>query len=280
MAREFPLDAADTGPAGRDPSAPLLEARALRVTYSEREVAVSDFSMILRRGEAFGLVGESGSGKSTIALAVMGLLPRQARVSGSILFDGVELIGHRESLERIRWRRVSLLLQDAMNALNPVMSIGEQIAELYVFHEGESWGEASRRAEATLDLVDLPRGAARAFPHELSGGQRQRAAMAMAMALSPDLIIVDEPTSALDVVSADMVARELQSLRQRLHSSFLVISHDISLVARICDRAAVMQRGRVVEEGAVRDLITRPAAPYTRALVEAVPRLPGGEEHG
>ncbi len=279
MACEF-LDSAETGPAGRDAFAPLLEVRALRVAYPESEDAVSGFTTTLGRGEAVGLVGESGSGKSTITLAVMGLLPRQARISGSILFDGLELLWHPEALRRIRWRRASILLQDAMNALNPVMTIGEQIAELYVFHEGASWGEASRRAEEVLEEVDLPRSTAQVFPHELSGGQKQRAALAMAIALSPELVIVDEPTSALDVVSADMVARQLQSLQQRLGCSLLVISHDISLVARVCDRAAVMQRGRVVEEGPIGNLITRPAHPYTRALVEAVPRLPGGEEHG
>jgi ABC-type dipeptide/oligopeptide/nickel transport system ATPase component len=188
-----------------------------------------------------------------------------------------ELIASPEAVRAIRWRRASIVLQDAMNAFNPVMTVGEQIAELFVYHEGAVWETSGARARALLERVGLSGSLTRAYPHELSGGMRQRAALAMAIALSPDLVIVDEPTSALDVVTACAIARLLGQLRGESGVSLLVVSHDISLVARTCDRVAVMRDGLVVERGPVSRVLRAPTHDYTRGLIEAVARLPAAE---
>jgi len=266
--------------AGDDPrrGEPLLDISSLGVAYGDGSAeAVRDFDLQLRRGEAVGLVGESGAGKSTVALAVLGLLPHGTRLRGSIRFDGTDLVSRPDALRRIRWRKVSVVLQDSMNAFNPVMTVGEQIAEVFVVHEKAQWKDAVARARTLLERVELPGSVVRAYPHELSGGMRQRAALAMAVALSPDLVIVDEPTSALDVVTSAAIAEWLRSAGPELGAALLVISHDVSLVARTCTRAAVMQGGRIVEEGPVARLVNSPEHPYTRRLIDAVPRLPAAE---
>lgn len=264
---------------GLQPHGPLLEISSLGVAYGDDSAeVVRDFDLLLRRGEAVGLVGESGAGKSTVALAVLGLLPQGTRLRGSIRFDGCDVVCRPDALRDIRWRRISIVLQDSMNAFNPVMTIGEQIAEVYVVHQRAEWKDALARAQVLLERVELPGSLIEAYPHELSGGMRQRAALAMAVALSPELVIVDEPTSALDVVTSGAIAEWLRSVGPELGVALLIVSHDISFVARTCTRAAVMRGGCILEEGLVAGLVTSPEHPYTRRLVEAVPRLPVTEE--
>ena len=253
---------------------PLLEISALGVAYDGAPGrAVDGVSVSVPRGGSLGLVGESGAGKTTVALSVPGLLPAAARLSGSVRFGGEEILNRPEAVRKVRWRRASIVLQDAMNAFNPVTTVGEQIAEVLVAHGEAGWTEAAERAGRLLDRVGLDPALARGYPHELSGGQRQRAAVAAAVALSPDLVIVDEPTSALDVFSGNAVIDLLASLRRGGGPAFLVVSHDVSVVARLCERVVVMLAGRVVEEGPVSRVLAYPRHPCTRRLLAAVPRL-------
>ncbi|MBN2497169.1 MAG: ABC transporter ATP-binding protein [Deltaproteobacteria bacterium] len=252
----------------------LLDLSSLEVTYGpDQAPVVQDLCLRIERGQAVGILGESGAGKSTIALAILDLLPRAARRKGRIHFDGLDLLGRAESIRAIRFRRISLVLQDCMNAFNPVIRIGEQIAELWVCHERTRWKEALRRAGALLERFGLSAELTGSYPHELSGGMRQRVALAMAVALSPELVIVDEPTSALDVVTANAVVELLGAVRRESGASLLVISHDVSVLARCCDRIAVMGEGRILEEGPAARVLRQPEHAATRSLIAAVPRL-------
>jgi ABC-type glutathione transport system ATPase component len=258
-----------------DAAGPLLQVSSLSVAYgAAAEKAVEDISFSLPRGGAIGLVGESGAGKSTIALAVLGLLPSSAAYGGSIRFDGQEILNRPGIVRGIRWRRASIMLQDSISAFNPVTTIGEQIAEVWVTHEAARWKEAMGRVGSLLERVGLDPSLACSYPHETSGGQRQRAAVAMAVALSPELLIVDEPTSALDVVAGNSLVELLGCLRRETGCALLLVSHDVSVIARLCDYVAVMCAGRVVEEGAVARVLASPEEPYTRRLLDAVPRIP------
>ena len=257
----------DAGPA-------LLDIACLTVMYAGGPPAVRQLSLTLARGQAVGVVGESGAGKTTIGLAVLGLLPRDARCQGRIRFNGVDLLAEPHAVARLRWHRISAVFQDAMNAFHPVITLGEQLAELYVVHRGARWRPALRQAGALLRRVGLDDALVRSYPHELSGGMRQRAAVAMAIALSPELVVVDEPTSALDVVAANAIVDLLNRVRRETGAALLLISHDVSVVARTCRRAAVMRNGQIVEQDDVGRLLAAPENPYTRRLIQAVPRLP------
>ena len=253
----------------------LLEVQSLGVTYATgQRPAVSGVSFALSAGESLGLVGRSGSGKSSILRAVAGLLPCTAHVRGAIRFDGADLLRDREKLRRARWRRISVVLQDAMTAFNPVLTIGEQLAEIWVTHKHLPWRSAYSRAGSILETLGLSRDLARSYPHELSGGMRQRAAIAMALALAPELVLVDEPTSALDVVASAAVEEMLENVRRRVRAAFLVASHDISVLARTCDQVLVVDAGRIVESGETGRVLANPRHEVTRRLLAGICRLP------
>jgi peptide/nickel transport system ATP-binding protein len=260
-------------------SAPLLEVEDLRVHYQTARGpvhAVDGVSFTVNRGERFGMVGESGCGKTTTAMTILRLLREPARVvGGRILLDGVDLLrlGDAE-LRRVRWARVSLVPQGAMNALNPVMRVRDQIGDAIATHEaGVTARQLSARIEELLAAVGLPGRAADLFPHELSGGMKQRVCIAMAIALKPQLIVADEPTSALDVVVQRVVAQTLSEVVERLGASLILIGHDMGLQAQLVDRLAVMYAGRVAEVGTVREIFRAPTHPYTRMLISSLPSM-------
>ena len=254
---------------------PLIEAENLTVEYAGGETALRGISFSARRGCAFGIVGESGAGKSTVALALLGLLPTDAKTGGSLKYDGTELLGRPEAVKPLRWKRLAIVFQDSMNVMNPVITVGEQIAELFVIHRGLPWKEGLARSAEVLRSVGLGEELLKSFPHQLSGGMRQRAVIAMAVALEPELLVVDEPTAALDVVTQNQIIDLLNALRRDKGLGILLIAHDISAVARTCERMAVMYQGRIVEEGPVERILSSPAEDYTRKLIDAVPKLPG-----
>jgi peptide/nickel transport system ATP-binding protein len=257
----------------------LLEVRDLTIRYRTTggEIrAVDDTSFDVDSGEAVGLAGESGCGKTTTALAVPGLLPDNAEITnGSIRLDGRELIGRPESeMERIRWREASVVFQGAMNALNPVQTVGDQIAEPIRIHEPETSARQARaRVDELLELVGIPAARGREYPHEFSGGMRQRVMIAMALACRPRLIIADEPVTALDVMVQAQILRLLKDLRRELGLAMILISHDLSVIAETCDRAVIMYAGRTAESGSVEAIFRTPAHPYTQALIRAFPNV-------
>jgi ABC-type glutathione transport system ATPase component len=264
---------------------PVLSVEHLSVSYGTafgRRQAVDDLSFEVRRSEVFGLVGESGSGKSTTAFAILGLIKRPGRIDGGrIRLGGTDLVGlSPRGWRPIRWRRLSLVPQGAMNALNPVMRIGDQIRDVIEAHEGRRpRAVVDQRIVALMGSVGLPERVIRAYPHELSGGMKQRVCIAMAIALDPDLIIADEPTSALDVVVQRAVAETLKEVQARLGVSVILIGHDLGLQAQLVDRLGVMYRGRLVEVGPAEAIFHRPQHPYTELLVRSVPSIRGGGAH-
>ena len=249
----------------------LLELRDLSVHYrTERgeATAVRSVSLALDAGRTLGLAGESGCGKSTVAMSVLRLLPRNARVEGQVLLDGEDVQGMSWGrLRAVRWAAASVVFQGAMHALNPVHRVGEQIAEPMRLHG------VTGSVSALLDQVELPARAARAYPHELSGGQKQRVMIAMALACEPRLVIADEPTTALDVVVQAQVLDVLKRLVSERGIGLVMISHDLSVLASTCDRLAVMRYGQVVEEGPARQVIAAPTHPHTQALAAAFPTV-------
>ncbi len=257
----------------------VLEVADLRVEFPTDDgtvQAVRGVDLELRGGEVLGIVGESGSGKSVTALAVMGLLPGTARASGSVRFRDRELLGAPEKeLAHIRGNRVAMVLQDPMTSLNPVYTIGHQIAEALRAH-GETGRQATLdRAVQLLDTVGIPnaRERARTYPHELSGGMRQRVVIAIAMANDPDVIVADEPTTALDVTVQAQVLETLRTATEETGAALVLITHDLGVVAGQADRVLVMYAGGVVETGSVDDIFYTPRMPYTLGLLGSVPRL-------
>jgi peptide/nickel transport system ATP-binding protein len=256
----------------------LLEVENLSVTFAgERGPvrAVRSLSYSIAPGEVLGLVGESGSGKTVSSLAVMDLLPRRARISGSVRFEGRELVGRTDrELSALRGRRISMIFQDPLSAFTPVYTIGDQIVEAILVHRQIGREAARARAVELLDIVGIPNPARRAtsFPHEFSGGMRQRAMIAMAIANDPALIIADEPTTALDVTIQAQVLDVLRSVRARTGAAILLITHDLGVVAGLADRVAVMYAGKLVETGGVDDTFYRPRMPYTLGLLGSIPR--------
>ena len=270
--RERPL------PKLADPAAPLLVVDDLRTHFtvgSGTVRAVDGVSFRLDHGEALGIAGESGCGKTTTALSLVRILPANARiVSGSINLMGIDLVPKSENaLRRYRWREVSIVFQGAMNALNPVSRIRDQIAEPIEERLGESPKAARKRAGDLLELVGIPRKRGDAYPHQLSGGMRQRAMIAMALACDPAVVIGDEPTTALDVMVQAQILELLEDLRHKLGLSLILITHDLSVIAETCDRVMVMYAGRVAEEGPVDEVFRRPRHPYTQKLMAAFPNI-------
>ncbi|WP_428952417.1 dipeptide ABC transporter ATP-binding protein [Streptomyces sp. cg35] len=253
----------------------LLEVTDLHVEFDGKP-AVRGVDLSLRRGEVLGLVGESGSGKSATALALLGLLPGNATVRGSVRLDGQELVGASDrDLSRVRGARIGVVFQDPLSAFTPVYRIGDQIAEAVRAHRDVSREAARERAVELLDLVGIPRARERAdaYPHEFSGGMRQRAMIAMAMANDPDVIVADEPTTALDVTIQAQVLDVLRTARRETGAALVLVSHDLGVVAGTADRVAVMYAGRVVENGPVDEVFRAPGMPYTLGLLGAVPRI-------
>jgi len=258
----------------------LLALQNLTVEFPSPQgsvAAVREISLSLDAGQTLALVGESGSGKSVTSLAIMGLLPPQARLSGAVLFEGRDITSASPAdLQKLRGVRMAMIFQEPMTALNPVMRVGDQVAEAVLAHDSHiSRAEARQRAIEALREVSIPSPERRwrDYPHQLSGGQRQRVMIAMAIVNRPALLIADEPTTALDVTVQAQILDLLADLRQRLSLAMLFVSHDLAVVSRVSDRVAVMYAGRIVETGAVRDLFARPAHPYTRGLLGSIPTL-------
>jgi peptide/nickel transport system ATP-binding protein len=261
-------------------TAPLLKVDDLHITLQGDGAsfnAVENVSFEIGRGEAFGLVGESGCGKSITALAVMGLLRRPLALGkGRIVLDGEEIqAASAARLRELRGSRIGMIFQEPMTALNPLSPVGRQIAEMFVLHQNASWNEAMDRAEDALRQVRVPSPERRIrdFPHQLSGGMRQRVMIAIALACRPDLLIADEPTTALDVTVQAEIIDLMAELCAAKGTAILMISHDLGLVANMCRRVAVMYAGRIVESQAAEAIFATPRHPYTKGLVESLPRL-------
>ena len=261
----------------------LLEAHDLNVWFDlphgGRLHAVQGVSFRVDAGERLGLVGESGCGKTTALLALMGLLPPNAQVSGRVTVSGEDILaGGEDAMRSHRWTDVAMVFQGAMNALNPVKTVGSQIVEPMRFH-GTSQGDAAeKQAGELLERVGLPASAATRFPHEFSGGMRQRAAIAMALACNPKVLLADEPTTALDVMVQAQILGLLESLARDLGLALILVTHDLPLVTQVCERAVVMYAGRIAELGSVDTLVHDPRHPYTRLLFAATPDMSGLED--
>ncbi len=259
----------------------MLEVEKLKMYYETLRGnvrAVDDVTLTVERGDAFGLAGESGCGKTSAALTILRLLPSNARVmGGSIAFDGENLLKMSKDRFRkeIRWKRLSVIFQGAMNALNPVRKIGDLICEAILTHEDISKEEAADRAGKLLDLVGIGAERMHRYPHELSGGIKQRTMIAMALACNPDLVVADEPTTALDVIIQAQVLKVMKELRQKLNLSMILISHDLSMIAETCNKCAIMYAGKIVEYGDIFSVFEKPLHPYTRKLIAAFPSIFG-----
>jgi peptide/nickel transport system ATP-binding protein len=256
----------------------VLRVDDLAVTYrtgSGEVPAVRGVSFVVDRGASLGLAGESGCGKSTMANAILRLLPNDAAVDGTVILNGGDVLTMKPGrLRSVRWTEGAIVFQGALHALNPVQRIGKQIAEpMLLHHTQDSKSAARRRAEDLLEQVGLPADRLDAYPHQLSGGQRQRVLIAMALACEPDLLIADEPTTALDVMVQAQVLALLAELRDQHGLSMIFITHDLSVLTDVCDQLAVMYAGRIVEEGPSGQVFTDPQHPYTRALAAAFPTI-------
>jgi peptide/nickel transport system ATP-binding protein len=262
------------------PEEPVLEVRDLSVDYVPARGnvrAVDDVSFTVNRGEFLGIVGESGCGKSTLLFAVAQLLAAPAAIAaGSVTFGGTNLVGLTEGqLSAIRWRDMSVVMQSAMNALNPVKTIGAQFKDAMRAHGKFTGADVSARSAEVLKMVGIDPLHLRSYPHQLSGGMRQRAMIAMAMLFTPDLVIMDEPTSALDVVAQRSLMVQIKELQQALGFAVIFVTHDMSLISHFSDRLMVMYAGQVDELGATRTIFDQPLHPYTQGLLEAFPSIRG-----
>ena len=260
---------------------PILEVKGVKMYYElERRgfvKAVDNVSVMLEKG-SLGLAGESGCGKTSLALTIMRLLPTNARImGGQVLFDGKDILKMPEEQfnKHIRWKKIAMVFQGAMNALNPVFKVGYQIAEPLIYHENVSKEEAWRRARELLKMVGMEPRWADAYPHELSGGMKQRAVIAMALACNPKLLIADEPTTALDVVVQARILKLLERLKDELGINIVLITHDLSIISELCDSVAIMYAGKIVEIGDVHDVFQEPLHPYTKGLLSAIPSVKG-----
>jgi peptide/nickel transport system ATP-binding protein len=260
---------------------PLLTVENLSIGYHTRKgfiKSVEGVSFSLNQGKSLGFVGESGCGKTTIGMALMRLLPANASVTrGRVMFDGRNLLKiSEEEMRQIRWKRIAMIFQAAMNALNPVQRVGEQIIEAIVAHDPDiSVASATRQVEKLFDMVGITIGRMRDFPHNYSGGMKQRVVIAMALACNPDVIIADEPTTALDVIVQSQILNAIKELQKELEISLIFISHDIAVVADVCDSINIMYAGQLVESGKREEVFTAPMHPYTKALLASYLTLDG-----
>ncbi len=263
----------------------LLDVTDLNVRFATPEgevAAVSDLSFSVTGGESVGVVGESGSGKSQVFMAVMGLLAANGAAQGSVTFDGQQILGLApKRLNAFRGARIAMIFQDPMTSLNPFLRVSRQMTEVLVQHRGMSETEARRHAVDVFDRVRIPEAERRfdMYPHEFSGGMRQRVMIAMALLCEPELLIADEPTTALDVTVQAQILDLLRELKQEMDTAIVIITHDLGVVAGLCDRILVMYAGRIVEHGGVRDVFYDPQHPYAHGLLTSMPRL-DDREHG
>ena len=260
-------------------AAPLLDVRDLRVRFrtdSGAVAAVNDVSFSLAPGETVGIVGESGSGKSQILMAIMGLLARNGRASGSVKLRGQEILGMRDAeLDRLRGATMSMIFQDPMTSLNPFLRVATQLTEVLVKHRGMSARNATKNAVEMLERVAIPEAARRIrlYPHEFSGGMRQRVMISMALLCQPALLFADEPTTALDVTVQAQILDLMKELTRTMGTTVVLVTHDLGVVASLCDRMIVLYGGRIMESGPAEALFTRPLHPYTKGLLASMPRL-------
>lgn len=255
-----------------------LDVQELSIDYLNGDQslhAVVDISFQINKGQSLALVGESGCGKTTTMLSLLRLLPAEGRiVSGKILYNGVDLLQLSESqMREYRWKHLAVVFQGAMNALNPVRRIGDQIAECITLHDQTSHKVAMKQVQEVLELVGIPAERATNYPHQFSGGMRQRAMIAMALACNPSVLIADEPTTALDVMTQAQILELLQSLQQQLGLAVIFVTHDLGIVAEMCDHVLVMYAGKTAEYGTVDSIFNRSKHPYTRRLLQAFPDI-------
>ncbi|EJF40655.1 oligopeptide/dipeptide transporter, C-terminal domain protein [Clostridium sp. MSTE9] len=257
----------------------LLDIQNLSVEFRTDDgvvKAVNDMSLQIERGKTLGLVGETGAGKTTTALSILRLIPDPPGVitGGSITLDGEDILAaSKHQLEKMRGSLVSMIFQDPMTSLNPVLPVGEQIAEVYILHERINKQEAAKKAGEMLELVGIPASRGRDYPHQFSGGMKQRVVIAMALACNPKLLIADEPTTALDVTIQAQVLKLMKELKSKYDMSMLMITHDLGIVAEVCDEVSVMYAGRVVEHGTLEDIYEHTAHPYTEGLFHSIPNI-------
>jgi len=268
-------------PVGIPQVLPVLQVEHLTTNYKTLRgwvKACEDVTFEVEKGEAMGLVGESGCGKTTVALSLLKLLPSAGRIrKGQILFNGNDLVKMNDSqIRKIRWKGIAIVFQGAMNALNPVFKISDQITEAIKIHEPHvSRTAAKERVESLLEMVGIDRSRADNYPHEFSGGMRQRALIAMALAANPEVLVADEPGTALDVVVQAQILKLLRELKDKLNLSMVFISHDLSIVAETCEKLAIMYAGQVVEYGDTKSVFSKPLHPYTQGLLGAFPSIKG-----
>lgn len=255
----------------------LLEVNDLKTYYytlGGLVKAVDHISLVLSERETLGIVGESGCGKSTTALSIMRLLPTYTITAGDVLLDGQNILNKSdEDFRKIRWKRISMVFQSAMNSLNPMFRIRDQITEAILVHEEISKKEALTRARDLMEMVRIDEARLNDYPHELSGGMKQRVVIAMALANYPSLVIADEPTTALDVVVQAQILQLIEDLQEKMGISLILITHDLAVVAGICEKVAVMYAGKIVEYGDVHTLFTKPKHPYTERMLNSFPSL-------
>jgi peptide/nickel transport system ATP-binding protein len=257
----------------------LLDIKNLSINYiteDETVYAVNNLDLQINEGETLGLVGETGAGKTTTALGIKRLIPNPPGkiMEGIIEFEGKDLLKEsEENMRKIRGNKISMIFQDPMTSLNPVLTVGEQIAEVIEIHENVTKAQAFEKAKEMLELVGIPGARANDFPHQFSGGMKQRVVIAIALACNPKLLIADEPTTALDVTIQAQVLDLMNDLKEKFKTSMLLITHDLGVVAQVCDKVAIMYAGEIIESGAIEDIFENPKHPYTHGLFGSIPNL-------
>lgn len=260
----------------------LLDVRDLSVYYITKDMgtckAVNHVSFDLKKGETLGLVGETGAGKTTIALSILGMIPNPPGkiMSGNITFKGVDLFSiGKKQMRKVRGAEISMIFQDPMTALNPVDAVGDQISEVVMLHSDCSRAEAAKKAGDMMEMVGIPRERYKEYPHQFSGGMLQRIVIAIALACSPELLLADEPTTALDVTIQSQVLDMMNEIKEKLGTSVLMITHDLGIIAEMCDRVAVIYAGEVVELGNLEHIFEKTEHPYTKGLFDSLPNAAG-----